>query len=153
MRDRDVLPRVLGVFLVFVGAGPLIGGFVFGLMWVAQVLLVGPDPWRMAYVATPIYSALLGYLVGFGPALVIALAAIGLSLFMPSRRWWILAVTVFGCGVGIGSLILMGHTYPPSMPGAWAPPRMLIIAGVSSLACAYMSESFRPVLLRGSRGA
>ena len=83
MRDREFMARALGVVLVFAGAGPLIGGFVFGLLWIVEVLTSPSEPWRAAYLTTPIYAALLGYLAGFLPALA---TGVGAALTSPRLR-------------------------------------------------------------------
>ena len=98
MKRQDVIGRAVGVVLVFAGAGPLVGGFVFGLFWIVQVLVDPAEPWRAAYLTTPIYAALLGYLAGFAPAAATGAVAALASLRIAMHRMWIAFAAVAGAG-------------------------------------------------------
>lgn len=149
MRDGEIFGRALGVILIFAGAGPLIGGFVFGIIWIVQVLLNPAEPWRAEYLTTPIYAALLGYLAGFLPALATGVAAAGLSPRLGDRPW-IAIVPLLGAAASAASLIFLNSGYPTSQPDTWDVAGITLIGAVSSLACCLMTTPLRPRSRRGS---
>ena len=112
MKRQDVIGRAVGVVLVFAGAGPLVGGFVFGLFWIVQVLVDPAEPWRAAYLTTPIYAALLGYLAGFAPAAATGAVAALASLRIAMHRMWIAFAAVAGAGFSAANLLFSGTATP-----------------------------------------
>lgn len=156
MKRQDLIGRAVGVVLVFAGAGPLIGGFVFGLMWEVQVLLDPAEPWRAAYLTTPIYAALLGYLGGFAPAAVTGALAALASPRIPARRMWIAFTALVGAALSVVNLVVLRSGYPTSTPGIGDVAQIPLIGAVSALVCALICEGFRPAGLpkrRRTRGA
>lgn len=137
--------RAVGVVLVFAGAGPLVGGFVFGLLWIVQVLFDPAEPWRTAYLTTPIYAALLGYLAGFSPAVATGAVAALASMRIAMHRIWIAFAAVVGAGFSAANLIFLRNGYPTTMPGVWDVAQIMAIGAISALVCALICESFRPL--------
>jgi hypothetical protein len=148
MKRQDVIGRGVGVVLVFAGAGPLIGGFVFGLLWIVQVLIDPAEPWRAAYFSTPIYAALLGYLAGFAPAAATGAVASVASLRISMRRIWIAFTAVVGAAFSAVNLVLLRNGYPTTTPGVWDVIQIMAIGAISALICAMICEGFRPLSRR-----
>lgn len=144
MRDREFMARALGVVLIFAGAGPLIGGFVFGLPWIVEVLTSPSEPWRAAYLTTPIYAALLGYLAGFLPALATGVGAALTSPRLRAGRFWVAVAVVLGAAASGLNLVFLNTGYPTSRPEAADVAGIMFIGAVSSLACALLAEPLRP---------
>ncbi|WP_262422853.1 hypothetical protein [Brevundimonas denitrificans] len=99
------MARALGVVLIFAGAGPLIGGFVFGLLWIVEVLTSPSEPWRAAYLTTPIYAALLGYLAGFLPAVTTGVGAALTSPRLRAGRLWVAVAVLLGATTSAVNLV------------------------------------------------
>ena len=137
--------RAVGVVLVFAGAGPLVGGFVFGLLWIVQVLADPAEPWRTAYLTTPIYAALLGYLAGFAPAAATGAVAALASMRIAMHRIWIAFAAVLGAAFSAANLVFLRNGYPASTPGVWDVAQIVAIGAISALVCALICESFRPL--------
>lgn len=137
--------RAVGVVLVFAGAGPRVGGFVFGLLWIVQVLADPAEPWRTAYLTTPIYAALLGYLAGFAPAAATGAVAALASIRIAMHRIWIAFAAVLGAAFSAANLVFLRNGYPTSTPGVWDVAQIVAIGAVSALVCALICESFRPL--------
>ena len=137
--------RTAGVVLVFAGAGPLIGGFVFGLFWIVQVMIDPAEPWRAAYLTTPIYAALLGYLAGFAPAAATGAVAALASLRIPMHRIWVAFAAIVGAAFSAANLVVLRNGYPTTTPGAWDVAQIMAIGAVSALVCALICKSFRPL--------
>ena len=145
MKRQDVIGRAVGVVLVFAGAGPLVGGFVFGLFWIVQVLVDPAEPWRAAYLTTPIYAALLGYLAGFAPAAATGAVAALASLRIAMHRMWIAFAAVAGAGFSAANLVFLRNGYPTTTPGVWDVAQIMAIGAISALVCALICASFRPL--------
>ena len=137
--------RAVGVVLVFAGAGPLVGGFVFGLLWIVQVLADPAEPWRTAYLTTPIYASLLGYLAGFAPAAATGAVAALASMRIAMHRIWIAFAAVLGAAFSAANLVFLRNGYPTSTPGVWDVAQIVAIGAISALVCALICESFRPL--------
>ena len=145
MKRQDDMGRTAGVVLVFAGAGPLIGGFVFGLFWIVQVLVDPAEPWRAASLTTPIYAALLGYLAGFAPAAATGAVAALASLRIAMHRIWVAFAAVVGAGFSAANVVLLRNGYPTTTPGFWDVAQIMAIGAISALVCALICESFRPL--------
>lgn len=156
MKRQDLIGRAVGVVLVFAGAGPLIGGFVFGLLWIVETLIDPTEPWRAVYLTTPIYAALLGYLGGFAPATATGALAALASPVIPARRMWIVFTALVGAACSAVNLTVLKNGYPTSTPGIADVVRIMLIGAGSALVCALICEGFRPLGLpnrRRARGA
>lgn len=135
--------RAVGLVLVFAGAGPLVGGFVFGLLWIGQVLLDPAEPWRAAYLTTPIYAALLGYLAGFAPATATGVLAALASPYLPTRWAWRGTAAAAGGVLSAVNAIVLWSSYRSSPPDAEDVIQIVVIGAVSAFVCALICEGFR----------
>jgi hypothetical protein len=144
MKDREFMARALGVVLIFAGAGPLIGGFVFGLLWIVEVLTSPSEPWRAAYLTTPIYAALLGYLAGFLPAVTTGVGAALTSPRLRAGRLWVAVAVLLGATTSAVNLVFLNTGYPTSRPDGADVAGIMLIGAISSLACALLAEPLRP---------
>ena len=147
------MARALGVVLIFAGAGPLIGGFVFGLLWIVEVLTSPAEPWRAAYLTTPIYAALLGYLTGFLPALATGVGAALTSPRLRDSRLWLAAAVLLGGAASAANLVFLNTGDPTSRPDGADVAGIMLIGAISSLACGLMADPLRPRPRRRRNGA
>ena len=136
MKSRDVLVNAVGVFLVFIIAGPLIGGLAFGVM--LAVSQGGGDA-----LGTAATAALLGHLGGLLPAAATGLLCAGASPWLAARRTWLIFAGVVGAVTSAGHLALF-DTYPTSNPQVLDFVQIAGVGAAAALACAMICDSFRP---------
>lgn len=145
MKDKRAIARGFGVLVVFAGAGPLIGGFVFGVFWNLYILFHPTESWQADLLSLPVFAALLGYLAGFAPAAATGLICALLSPFLPGRMAWIGAAVTIGALMSAANLAFLNTGYPTSTPNAGDFAQIMVIGALSALVCARVSANFRPM--------
>lgn len=150
MKRWRIYLRGLGVFGLFAAAGPLIGGFLFGLVLVVQ----GSNAGSGGFVGTltlPLLSAVLGYLAGLAPAAFTGAVGAIISRWVAGDRLWIGLCAGIGAASSWVNLVPLQNGYPSDNPGLLTVVQVVLLGAVAALACAWFCRGFRPLPRRRLR--